>query len=306
MILAAGLGTRLQPLTALRAKPALPIRGVPMIAFALAWLRAHGVTEVAVNLHHLPRSVREAVEEWCPAGLTVTFSHEPELLDTGGGMRRVANFLRESDPAIVIAGDMLLDLDLGRAVREHRAAARRATLVLRDDPRSAQFGSIGVDDDGAIRRIATRFDLGGEVRSGLYTSVNLFSPALFDAMPERERFSHLDDWLVPLLRGGARDVAGVLTTPADSVWEPVGTLREYLEANLAPLPLPYWPGDGPAEDRGVRFDPDRQVVVGAGATLSPEASVQRIVIWDGEAVPPLKCGDGVFAGGRFVEGRDDG
>ncbi len=306
MILAAGLGTRLHPLTELCAKPALPIRGVPMIAYALAWLRSHGVEEAAVNLHHLPHTVRDAVETWRPEGLAVTFSHEPELLDTGGGIRRVADFLRESDPSIVIAGDMLLDLDLGTAVKAHRAARRRATLVLRDDPRSAQFGSIGVDDAGSIRRIATRFDLGGEARSGLYTSVNLFSPALFESMPDRERFSHLDHWLVPLLRDGARDLVGVLGSPADSVWEPVGTLPEYLEANLAPLPLPYWPGDGPALDRGVRFDPDHQVVIGAGATLAPGASARRAVIWDGETVPVMHCGNGVFAGGRFVEGRDDG
>ncbi len=72
MILAAGLGTRLQPLTALRAKPALPIRGVPMIAYALEWLRANGVAEVAINLHHLPETVREAVDLWQPAGILVS------------------------------------------------------------------------------------------------------------------------------------------------------------------------------------------------------------------------------------------
>lgn len=301
MILAAGLGTRLRPLTGLRAKPALPIRGVPMIAYALAWLRSNGVAEVAINLHHLPGTVREAVELWRPTGLAVRYSHEPELLDTGGGIRRVAEFLRESDPSIVIAGDMLFDFDLAAEAKQHRQRDRRATLMLRDDPRSVRFGSIGVDADGAVRRIATRFDLGGEVKCGLYTSVNLFSPSLFDALPDRERFSHLDDWLVPELRRGARDIVGRLVPPAASVWEPVGTLAEYLDANRSRVPLPYWPDDTAALGRGVRFDEKRGTVVGAGALLAPEADLRNSVVWDGEEVPGVSYTDGVFAGGSFVK-----
>jgi NDP-sugar pyrophosphorylase family protein len=302
MILAAGLGARLQPLTALRAKPALPIRGVPMIAYALEWLRANGVAEVAINLHHLPETVREAVDLWQPAGILVSYSHEPELLNTGGGIRRVAEFLRESDPCIVIAGDMLFDLDLGAEIERHRTQRRRATLVLRDDPRSAEFGSIGVDAENVVRRVATRFDLGGEVSSGLYTSVNLFSPEIFDAMPERERFSHLDDWLVPELRRGARDIAGSFVAPGETVWEPVGSLAEYLDANLAPPHLPYWPGDAPARDRGVVFREDDAVVLGVDAELPERAVLRKTVVWDGERVPAETRADrGVFAGGRFVE-----
>ncbi len=301
MILAAGLGTRLQPLTTLRAKPALPIRGVPMIAYALAWLRANGIERVIINLHHLPDTVRHAVELWGPTDLGVEYSYEPELLDTGGGIRRVVEFLRESDPAIVIAGDMLFDLDLGAEIELHRERRRRATLLLREDPRSAEFGSIGVDADGVVRRIATRFDLGGEVASGLYTSINLFSPEAFASMPECERFSHLDGWLVPELRRGARDIVGRLIEPATSVWEPVGTLREYLEANLSPPRLPYWPGDAPARERGVVFREDDAVVLGADAELSERAVLRKAVVWDGERVPADTRADrGVFAGGRFV------
>jgi NDP-sugar pyrophosphorylase family protein len=302
MILAAGLGTRLQPLTSLRAKPALPIRGVPIIGYALAWLRANGVREVVINLHHLPDSVREAVELWRPTDLGVGYSYEPERLETGGGIRRVVEFLRESDPAIVIAGDMLFDLDLGAEIERHRQLRRRATLLLREDPRSALFGSIGIDGEGAVRRIATRFDLGGEVASGLYTSINLFSPEAFASMPKRERFNHLDDWLAPELRRGARDIVGSLVAPEASVWEPVGTLAEYLEANLAPPPLPYWPGDAPARERGVVFRESDAVVIGVDAELPERAVLRKTVVWDGERVPADTRADrGIFAGGRFVE-----
>ena len=298
MILAAGLGTRVRPFSDLRPKPALPVRGVPLIAYALHWLRREGVTETVVNLHHHPDRVRRAAEEWCPSGLQLHFSLEPTLLDTGGGIRRVANFLRESDPSLVIAGDMLVDFALAPLGEEHRSAKRRATLALRDDARAAHFGTLGVDAAGRIRRIAQRFDLGGERCAGLYVSVNLFAPAAFDALPDREVFSHLDGWLAPALAAGANDV-GAHFIPSDaSCWEPVGTPLEYLDANLHRPALSFWDGDRLARARGTRFAPG--LVIGAGAQLDPGAQLERAVVWDGEHVPGSCRGSGgVFAGGRF-------
>ncbi len=298
MILAAGLGLRLRPLTDLRPKPALPVRGVPLLAYALAWLQRQGVQEVAINLHHHPRTARDAAEAWCPPGLSLYFSEEEHLLDTGGGIRRVADFLAESDPALVIAGDMLVDFELAPLVEAHRAAGRRATLVLREDARAALFGTLGTDAAGRIRRIARRFDLGGERRAGLYVSANLFSPRAFESLPDREIFSHLDDWLAPELANGAGDIGSSYLEPGHSRWEPVGTPAEYLRTNLEPLALSYWPGDAPARARGTRFTPD--LVVGAGAVLGRGVHLERAVVWDGERVPDTFCGrDGIFAGGRF-------
>ncbi len=302
MILAAGLGTRLQPLSDHLAKPALPVRGIPMIAYALRWLAEHGVREVAVNLHHLPETVRDAALDWCPEGVTLHFSHEQHLLDTGGGIKRVHEFLAESDPSIVLAGDMLFDFDLEREIELHLSRGRRATLLLRRDPRAGTFGSIGIDRKGTIRRIATRFDLGGECDEGLYMSVNLFSPTVFDSMPLRERFSHLDDWLAPELEGGADDLCARVLPAEESVWEPVGTLAEYLRANLEPLPLRYWPGDGPARQRGTTFSSKDELVLGGGAQIGRDVTLRHAVVWGGEAVPDgFRGTHGVFAGGRFIE-----
>ena len=177
MILAAGLGTRLRPLSSLRPKPILPVRGIPLLAYPLAWLAHHGVDEVIVNLHHFPDATRAVAEVWAPPGLRVHFSEEPVLLDTGGGIRRAANFLRESDPSLVIAGDMILDLDLQPLLARHRERGDAATLVLREDPRAARFGTIGIDAASRLRRIARRFDLGGETR--------VLSPESLELGPER-------------------------------------------------------------------------------------------------------------------------
>jgi NDP-sugar pyrophosphorylase family protein len=304
MIVAAGLGTRLMPLTRWRPKPAVPVRGVPLIAYSLALLARHGVDEVWVNLHHLPDPLEAAAREWCPAGVRLHFSLEEELLGTGGGIRRVAHFLRESDPCVIIGGDMLLDCDLGALARTHRERDAAATLLLRDDPRAERFGTIGIDDDGCVRRIGERFDLGGSTRAGVYAWANLVSPRTFDSLPELESFSHLDAWWAPLLQGGARDIRAEITGPDDGLWEPVGTLDEYLDANLRPLSLSYLDVEAASERAGARVDPDgaggAERVIGAGARLGTGVRLQRAVVWDGEQIPAgFEAEGGVWAGGAW-------
>jgi NDP-sugar pyrophosphorylase family protein len=298
MIVAAGLGTRLLPLTSLRPKPALPVRGIPLVAYPLALLARHGVDEVVINVHHLPDALMDAARRWCPPGMKLRFSFEPQLLDTGGAIRAVAEFLRESDPCLLLGGDMLLDFDLGGLVARHRARGDAVTLLLRDDPRAASFGSIGIDAEGCVRRIGSRFDLGGETRAGLYTWANVVSARALDTLPQREVFSHFDHWIAPRLAAGARDVRAELSAPRECVWEPVGTPSEYLAANLDPPRLSFLDVDAAARAAGVRIEPD--LVLGSGATLGAGASLRRAVVWDGEVVPPgLRARDGVFAGGAF-------
>lgn len=298
MILAAGLGTRMQPLSALRPKPVLPVLGIPLLAWPLAWLARHGVREVVLNLHHLPHATRAAAEAWAPPGLAVRFSEEPDLLDTGGGIRRAAEFLRESDPSIVIAGDMICDLDLAGLVARHRARGDRLTIALRDDPRSERFGTIGLDADGRIRRIARRFDLGGETQAGVNVSVYVFSARAFDTLPARSAFNHLDDWVAPELAGGAGDLGGAVFAPESLLWEPVGTPAEYLAVNLGVPAVSYFDAPGRARAIGVRLEPG--LVIGAGARIGRDVRLRRAVVWDGETVPDgLHAENGVFAGARF-------
>jgi mannose-1-phosphate guanylyltransferase len=297
MIVAAGLGTRLRPLTELLPKPALPVRGLPLIAYQLALLAHHGAREVVVNTHHLADRLEDAARRHCPPGVALTFSRERELLDTGGGIRRVAPFLRESDPCLLVGGDMLLDVDLGELVRAHRARGAALTMLLREDPRAAQFGTVGVDRDGVVCRIGSRLRFGdpdAEVRAGVYAWANAVSPRAFDSMPDREVFGHFDAWLAPHLSGGARDVHGVFLR---NTWEPVGTLAEYLAANRHALPLSYLDADAAARATGVRFEDEN--VIGAGASVGAGASLTRVVVWDGERVPAgCRARDAVFAGGR--------
>lgn len=330
MILAAGLGTRMHPLTTLRAKPALPVRGQPVIATLLALLARHGVREVMINLHHRPESIVEAVERFGPPGLRVEYSREPVPLGTGGGIRRVREFLAESDPAIVIGGDMLLDVDLTAIAATHRQRRAHCTLLLRRDPRAEQFGTIGIDDRGRVRRIARRFDLGGETRSGVFLGVRLFSPGAFGSLPTRagtptppgvthrapefaqnEPFEDLSDWLAPALRAGSERILGHLLEPEEVVWEPVGTPSEYLAANLSPPALSYLPSLFaspeflPEGTKGMGRSAD--VVLGEGAAIGRDVKLERCVVWEGEQVPDgARAHGGVIAAGRFYACEAEG
>jgi mannose-1-phosphate guanylyltransferase len=298
MILAAGLGTRMRPLSDLRAKPALPVRGIPVLAYLLELLHHHGVSEVMLNTHHLPQSVEQSAEAFRPAGMKVSFSPEEAPLGTGGGIRRAASFLRESDPCLVLAGDMILDLDLAALVAQHRARGDTATLVLRGDSRVARFGSIGVDEDGAVRRIAESFDLGGETQAGVFVGARVFSSRMFESMPDRDSFEDLRDWIAPVLDTGVRTIRGAYYPTTECVWEPVGTPAEYLKANLAPVSLSFLDRDSLARARGTRFDDD--LVLGKNAALADGARLRRSVVWEREQVPSdLDAADGVFAGGKF-------
>ncbi len=298
MILAAGLGLRLRPLSLLRPKPALPVRGLPVIAYLLHWLRHHGVTEVIVNTHHLPHVLSDAVRSWTPPGLEVSFSAERQLLGTGGGIRSAADFLRESDPSLVVAGDGILDLDLAPLLARHRARRDLATLVLRRDSRAAHFGTIGLDGEARVRRIGQRFDLGGESAAGVFLGVRLFSRRALDRLPTEDAFEDLSDWLAPLLAGGADDVRAERLGEDESTWEPVGTPAQYLQVNLKPAPLSFLDAEALATARGTQLMPD--LVLGSGASLGPGAVLTRAVVWDGEQVPAgLQASDGVFAGGTF-------
>jgi mannose-1-phosphate guanylyltransferase len=299
MIVAAGLGTRLRPLTDWLPKPAVPVRGIPMIAYGLELLAAAGVREVVINVHHLPEHLIDAAERFRPPELGMRFSLESDLLHTGGAIRRVASFLRESETCVILGGDMIVDLDLPALVRAHAASGRAITTALADDPRIASFGSIGLDQAGRMRRIGRRIDLGGAVQRGLYTWVNVLSARAFESMPDREVFNHLEEWWGPLAAARPDEVGGVVLSQSECAWEPVGTPAEYLEANFAPPPLRYFDADARARALGARID--ERVIASPGAEIGAGAQLERVVVWAGERVPAgARAAQGVFAGGRFV------
>jgi len=299
MIVAAGLGTRMRPLTNWLPKPAVPVRGLPLIAYGLELLASAGVSEAVINVHHHADRLIEAVDRLRPPKLGIRFSHERDLLHTGGAIRRVASFLRESEYCVILGGDMIVDLDLPALIHAHRESGRAITAALADDARVASFGSLGLDAAGSLRRVGRRLDLGGETQRGLYTWVNVLSARAFESLPEREVFNHLEDWWGPLAAQSPEDVGGAVLGAGDCAWTPVGTPAEYLDANFSLPALRYFDADAKARRLGARLD--ERVVASPGAMIEPGAQLDRVVVWAGERVPAsARASQGVFAGGRFV------
>jgi len=179
MLLAAGRGERLRPLTDRVPKPLVPVGGRPMIFYVLDLLAAAGIREVRVNTHHLGARVPEAVGSGEAWGLSLCYHPEPAILGTGGGLAatcRACPALAQGD-FVMINADVLTDVDLAAVIAAHRARSALATLVLRDDPEAARFGLIGHDGDGRIRRFL-EVDLGGAVHDRMFTGVQVLSPGI--------------------------------------------------------------------------------------------------------------------------------
>src|SRR3712207_1391026 len=145
MILAAGYGTRLWPLTIDRAKPAIPFMNRPLVGYVAAYLAGYGFDDVVVNLHHRPESVREALGDGSRFGVRLHYVEEPEILGTGGAIDN-ARALLEGDAFVVVNGKLATDIDLAAALETHRRENALATLVLRPNPGRERYSVVNVGD----------------------------------------------------------------------------------------------------------------------------------------------------------------
>jgi NDP-sugar pyrophosphorylase family protein len=184
MILAAGKGTRLRPLTESVPKPLVQVAGRPMIAFALQLLRQAGIQEVVVNLHYLGHQIRAALGDGSSYGVRLTYSEEDPILDTGGGIEAARAFLQD-DTFVVVNADVVIDLRLRDVIDFHRRRSAMATLVLRPDPQAERRDDIGIDSSQHIRRFLGRTYEGALPCTAdryLFASVHVFEPRVFDYM----------------------------------------------------------------------------------------------------------------------------
>lgn len=197
-ILAAGAGTRLRPLTDTCPKPMLPVAGEPLLFHTLRWLRRYGVTDAALNLHHLPDVVREGLGTGERFGMRLSYSFEPKLLGTAGAVRRVA----DEDPEFfdqtfaVIYGDLLLDLDLDRLLAFHQAKRSLFTIALKRTTTPQSQGMIEVDADGRVRSFVEKpmvWEGGDTANAGVY----LCEPEVIDYIPPG--FSDFGHNVIPTL-----------------------------------------------------------------------------------------------------------
>lgn len=186
MVLAAGFGSRLRPLTDRAPKPLIEVAGKPLIAYSLALLRAAGVREVIVNLHHRGEDIRAALGDGAAFGLSIAYSAEEPILDTGGAIRRARPFL-DGGRFFVLNADIICDVDLRAVAAWHAERGALATMVLRPDREAARYGAIEIDAGGRIRRFLGEPEQVDEpLRELMFAGIHVFEPAVFDFMDEEE------------------------------------------------------------------------------------------------------------------------
>lgn len=314
MVLAAGLGTRLRPLTYEITKPMVPVLDRPVMEHIVDLLERHGITEVIANLHYFPESIREHF------GQRIAYRYEEELLGTAGGVRACAEFF-EDEPFLIISGDALTDIDLTALAERHRAAGGVGTLAVKQVPDTREYGVVLHDREGRITGFQEKpapeealSDLGN---CGIY----LFEPRIFDYFPDRP----FVDW--------AKDVFPVLLEndvpfhihEVREYWNDVGSLGELRQGTFDALagelhlqvegeevspgvkvaPGTELPGDleveGPAWighdvriGAGVRLM--GPVVVGDGASIGDGAQLRESILFPGTSVAAGSIQIGAIAG----------
>lgn len=302
-MLAAGLGTRMRPLTERRAKPALPVLNRPLILHTLERLARAGVSDVVVNLHHRPSSVRRAVGRGRPFGLRVRYSREARILGTGGGLRRALPLLGRG-PVLVVNADVLFDFDLRALLRRHRESGALATLALRPNPDPSRYGPIVTDPSGRVLSLAGR-PPGARGRVSLFTGVHVVEATLLERLP-RGVSDSVRDLYAPLVAEGGL-VAGVRVRGA---WYDLGDPAHYLAAQRQLLRRSRRTRLLAAAARLERGARVRGSVVGPGARVGAGARVLDSVLWEdvtvgaGALVRRSVLADGVRVGaGEAIEGE---
>jgi NDP-sugar pyrophosphorylase family protein len=330
MVLAAGRGERMKPLTWDRAKPALPLLNRPSILHVLEHLARNGVDQVAINLHYRPDTIRALEPAIRDLGLRVDFSQEPAILGTGGGLKQAERFLLDGT-LIMANSDFVTDCPMGPALEVHRQTRAVATLILLPYVEGTEYGAVEMNPDGAILRIAGRPGADTGRPRYHFSGIHIIDPALFREIPAGIR-SEINHEVYPrLIERGVR-ISGYLHR---GFWRELGTPWRYLQGSLDLLRLgdagylqkarvkegvysstPFSSLRGTVEPlflagAELRMEPDTfaaGVIVGNRVTLHRRASLVRSILWDdvtmgdGSSLDECLVGNGarIPPGGRFI------
>jgi mannose-1-phosphate guanylyltransferase len=324
MILAAGLGTRLRPITYAVPKPMVPVLNRPVMEHTVRLLARHGFSEAIANLHWFPETIEGHFGDGSAFGLDLTYSLEEKLLGTAGGVRNVADYL--GDSFLVVAGDALTDLDF-RAMREfHESHDGIATLATKRVPDTDQYGVVIAGEDGRIQGFQEKPDPAEALSDLANTCIYMFRREIFDFFPEpgTSKAAGPDD--PPGFTDWAMDVFPALlegdipfySHEIDAYWNDIGNLDELRQGNLdalhgavevepgapevaegvratsslngAEVTAPALIGDGVEVGAGVRID--GPAIVGDGCRIGDRAQIRDSILLEGAEVPA----DGILIG----------
>jgi len=261
VVLTAGLGTRLDPITRVVAKAAVPMAGKTLVERVLEWLKGQGIDDVVLNLHHKPESITKILGDGSDLGLRVRYSWEPVLLGSAGGPKLALTLWPQlTGPCLIVNGDTLTDMALAPLIEAHRTSGAKATLAVIRNVRPDHYNGIKAD----AGRIVTGFVAKGHTDpTWHFIGIQVVDPDVFDRIP--------------------------LGVPAETV---AGLYRDMVQES--PGSVMVWPVDAPFLDVGTPADylnavfslAGRDVVIEGDAVVDPSATLRRCVVWDGAIIGP--------------------
>lgn len=270
MILAAGFGTRLFPLTIDRTKPAIPFLGKPLVGYVAEYLATFGLTEFVVNLHHQPDSVIEALGDGSAFGVKIDYTREvPKILGTAGALDNARRYLEE-DTFVIVNGKIITDIDITAAIEAHKRSNAIATMVLKPNTKREKFTIVDtqggcVTGFGDYAKPFTE----GEIRDTehdiftplMFTGIHIMEPAVLDYIPRGVYSDIVPSFYNPALLKGEKIAAHV----TDANWFELSTMPRYLDISLAMMS-------------------EENVHVGDNCNISAGSSIRDSVIWDNVTV----------------------
>ncbi len=326
MVLAAGLGERLRPLTDWLPKPLLPIANCPVMGYVLRHLGRHGFTEVVANVHYRPEEIVDHFGGGSQYGVNLAFSYEKELLGSAGAVSRCREFLGD-DTFLVTGADDLTTMDLTALLAAHRRAGAIASIGLVEVEQTSEYGIVVTDEVGRIERFVEKPQGKAPSRTA-NTQIYLFEPEVFDFIPPDQVYDFGFDAFPAMVEAGVPFYGFQLP----GYWRDIGNIGGYLEAQVDVLegklctPIPgreiapgIWVGEGCRIDEsagltapvllGDRCRVQAKAELGGGSSVGTEAIIEsgaalwRSVVWERATVPEsanlkdaVVAREGVFGG----------
>lgn len=299
MIMAAGLGTRLYPLTGLTAKPMAPILNRPVMEHMLRLLHRHGVREVAVNLHYHPDIIRTYFGDGSEFGIDLRYNLEHELLGTAGGVGAFRDMFADGT-FVVVSGDGLTDIDITAFVAAHRAFGGVATMAVKEVADPSLYGVVVADAEGRITGFQEKPPVAEALSRWCNCGIYAFEPQVFDYIPA----GVFTDWAKDVFPALLADGVPFYRWEMRAYWNDVGNIEQYRLGNFdallgrVALDKPgreiapgIWAGEGTMIDPGAHLEPP--VLIGAGCLIEADARL----------IGPLIIGDGcIIERGAVLDG----
>jgi mannose-1-phosphate guanylyltransferase len=317
MVLAAGLGTRLRPITYTMPKPMVPVANRPVMEHILLLLAKHGFKQTIANLHWFPDLIEERFGDGTDYGLELSYSREAKLLGTSGGVRNVRDFL--GDSFLIISGDALTDIDLAAMREVHESHDGIATLATKRVEDTSQFGVAITGSDGRIQGFQEKPDPAEALSDLANCGIYMFRKEIFDFFPEPgtskaagpEDPEGFADWAMDVFPRLLESDVPFYSHEVDAYWNDIGNLTELRESTVDALTGAvkveldgklvdgYLEGDAPSEGKlqgpvllgtGCTIGPDVRIdgpsVIGDGVTIGAGSRLREVIALPGAEIPP--------------------